>query len=98
VSDSFALGQVARITATFTNSDGDAADPANVFCQIKNPAGTITSYQHGVDGEVVKSATGIYYLEQDCDTAGWWAWRWYSTVTVQAAIEGRILVQESEFD
>lgn len=98
MSDSVALGQEARITATFTDSAGAAADPTNVFCQIKEPDGTITSYQYGVDGEVIKSDTGIYYLDLDCDTAGWWAWRWYSTVSVQAALEGRILVNESEFD
>lgn len=94
----YSLGQLVRITATFTDENGDAADPGAVFCQIKTPAGVTTSYEYGVDGEVVKDSTGVFHLDLDCDAVGWWSWRWYSTTSVQAADEDRLQVSESEFD
>lgn len=95
---SFALGQKIRITATFKDENGAEADPSAVYCQIKDEAGTVTSYQYTVDPEVVKDNTGIYHLDVDLDAVGWWYWRWYSTGNYQAANEGRIRCQESEFD
>lgn len=94
----FTPGQLIRITATFRDNAGQAADPSAVFVKVRNPAGSITSYQYGADPEVQKSATGIYYVNVDLDAPGWWAWRWYSTGNYQAALEGRIRVKQSEFD
>lgn len=96
--EEFSLGQLTRITGTFTDADGDAIDPTAVFVVIKEPDDTETEYQYSVDPEVVKETTGIYHLDQDCNAAGWWAWRVYSTGTGQAAEEGRFQVAESEFD
>lgn len=94
----FALGQLVKITASFTDEDGNAADPGSVFCEIKTPAGVVTSYEYNSDPEVVKDSTGIYHLKLDCDVVGFWRWRWYSTGLVQAANEGTLHVKASEFD
>lgn len=94
----FALGQLVRISASFTDEDDAAADPGKVFCEIKTPAGVTTSYEYDSDVEVVKDATGEYHLDLDCAAVGFWRWRWYSTGLIQAADEGRFRVSASEFD
>jgi hypothetical protein len=90
--DTYALGNLVRVSAAFTNSVGAAVDPAVVKCQVRTPDGTVTTYTYGTDAEVIKSATGAYYLDVDAATAGEWRYRWYSTGSGQAADEGRFYV------
>ena len=93
--DRFDKGDLVRCTGTFTDSAGDATDPAAVFFQFTNPAGTQTEYEYGADAELVKSATGIYYVDVDVSSAGRWYYRFYSTGTGQAADEQLFDVEET---
>lgn len=90
-------GDLVRITGTFTNSAGTAVDPAAVYCQIMSPAGTITAYQYGVDVALVKSSTGVYYVDVDANAPGKWRYRFYATGTGQSADEGDFVVARSRF-
>lgn len=90
-------GDLVRITGTFTDSAGDATDPAAVYFKFTTPAGATTSYQYGVDAEIVKSSTGIYYVDVDANASGTWYYRYYSTGTGQAAEEGAFTIDRSNF-
>ena len=92
------LGDLVRVTGTFTDADGTAQDPAAVFCAVKDPSDNTTTYEYGADAELVKSATGVYYVDVDCDEVGQWWYRWYATGTGQASDEEWFGVRESEFD
>lgn len=98
MANTYDVGDEIRVTGTFTNSAGTATDPTAVLFKVKNPAGTITTYTYGTDAELVKSATGVYYVDLDLATSGTWYTRFYSTGTGQAAVESTINVRESEFD
>jgi len=91
------VGDLIRCTGTFTDSAGAAVDPANVFVKIKDPSRNVDTYQYGVDSELVKSGTGVYYTDVDVDERGTWAYRWYSTGTGQAAGENTFKARESLF-
>ena len=91
-------GDKVRTTGTFTNAAGTAIDPAVVKFSVKPPSGTVTTYTYGVDSEVVKSATGIYYIDTDLNEVGNWAVRAWSTGTGQASDETYFSVASSEFD
>lgn len=80
-------GDVVRCSGAFTDSDGVAQDPAAVFCEYRDPSGNVTDLEYGVDGELVKSAVGSYYVDVDADEVGFWYYRFYSTGTGQAADE-----------
>jgi hypothetical protein len=86
------LGDLVKVSGAFTDADDVAQDPAAVYVQIKTPAGTVTSYQYGVDADVVKAGTGSYYINVDADEVGLWDYRWYSTGSGQAADEGQFRV------
>jgi len=90
-------GDLVRVTGTFTDSDGTAQDPTAVLCQYKNPSGTTTSLTYGTDAELVKSATGVYYVDINANAVGEWWYRFYSTGTGQAADEGSFYVSLTEF-
>ena len=86
------LGDVVRITGTWTDSGGTATDPGTVSFQYTDPNGTATTYTYPTDAEVVKSDTGIYYTDISADNEGVYIWRWISTGDGQAADSGQFWV------
>ena len=62
-------------------------DPTAVVCQLKDPAGTLTTPSNS------KISTGIYEASVDVATAGTWRFRWTATGTVKAAEESWFLVR-----
>jgi hypothetical protein len=93
----FDYGDKPRLTGTFEQADGTDIDPTKVFFKFTDPSGTTDTYEYGTDAELVKSATGIYYVDVDCDEVGVFRWRFYSTGTGQAAEEGWFVVEPSWF-
>jgi hypothetical protein len=95
--NSYAIGNLVRVSVVFANSADAAVDPDVVGVQVRNPAGTVTALAYGPDAEVVKASTGHYYLDVDADEPGEWLYRWYSMGTGQAAAEGAFTVEASVF-
>ena len=89
------VGDVARLTGTFTDIDDDVIDPETVACKVRKPSGTITTYTY--DADITKSSTGIYYIDVDITEPGRWWNRYYSTGTGKAAGEQEFEVRESHF-
>jgi hypothetical protein len=81
------VGDKVRCTGTFETAAGTDVDPAAVLFAVRTPSGATTTYTYGTDAEVVKSATGIYYVDVNITEAGVWYYRFYSTGTGQAAGE-----------
>ena len=90
------LGDLVRVSGSFTDEGGSAADPSAVFCAVRDPSGNVTTYEYGQDAELVKDDTGEYHVDVDTDEAGMWFYRWYSTGSGQAAEEGRFWVEKAE--
>ena len=90
-------GDLVRVTGTFTNAAGTAIDPAVVKFQFITPAGVTTTYTYGTDAEVVRSATGVYYVDINASQTGTYRYRFYSTGMGQAAAEGNFRVDTSSF-
>lgn len=85
------LGDQIRLRGTFSDDDDVATDPTAVFVAVDSPS-TSTLYQYGVDDELIKAETGIYYVDINLDEAGEWSYRFYSTGTGKAAGKERLLV------
>ena len=93
------LGQRVRVSYCYSNAAGEAADPDAVFVAVKEPGANTTTYQYGVDLEVVKDDTGEYHVDLSLLTAGIWAVRGYSTGSVQAgSADTLIRVRETVCD
>lgn len=86
------VGALVRCSSEFTDLLGVFQDPSNVFCIIRIPAGTQTTYHYGVDAALVKDSVGHYHLDVDASTVGQHVYRFYSTGTGQTAMEGRFNV------
>ena len=85
-----------RLTVTFTNLAGVVADPTGVSFYIRNPDGTATSYVYGTDAELVKSATGIYYVDFAVTLSGRHVYRFVGTGAVATAENGEFYARRNE--
>jgi len=91
------IGDVVRCLGTVTSS-GTAVDPGTVYAKFRNPAGSVTTYTYGVDAELVKSSTGVYYFDITIATEGTYYYRLEGTGTNATAQEGVFLVRGSQLD
>lgn len=91
------IGDEVRCSVTFTDQDGNDADPGTVEFKYQQPDGTETTYTYGTDPEVVKSSTGNYHVDVSVTAAGYWYYRWEGTGVVQSASEAWFVARRSEF-
>jgi len=91
--NTYDIGDVARVSAAFTDVNDAAADPSTVSLAFKDPSENVTTYIYGTDAEVVKDSTGNYHVDIALDEAGTWHYRWVSTGTGATAQEGELVVK-----
>lgn len=91
------IGDLVRISGSFVDDAGDAANPVNVTIQYKNPSGEVTELVYGTDPEVQRPSTGEFYVDITVDEPGYWFYRIASSGIVQDAAEGQFFVKESYF-
>ena len=84
MANSYGVGDLVRATGTWTDADGAAADPDALTFKVRPPSGTTVTKTYGVDAEVVKSSTGIYYYDIDITEAGTYWYQFQSTGAGQA--------------
>ena len=84
------VGDKCRVTCTFKNLAGADTDPTAITFKMLEPDGTVTTYVYGVDAELVKSATGIYYVDWTSDQAGRHLYRFIGTGTVEQTVQGEV--------
>lgn len=90
------LGDLVRVSGSFRDAIlGGAIDPDVVKLSVRSPDGTVTTYTHGTDAEVVKDQVGEYHADINADQSGTCYYRWWSTGEGQAAEENRFVVREA---
>jgi len=83
------IGDRIRETVAFKNASSAAADPTAVLCHVECPTGGVTTHTYAATtGEIVKSGTGVYYLDVTTTGHGKYEVRWSGTGTVVASVEG----------
>lgn len=90
------IGDLRRLTVTFTNLAGTITDPTAVNFSIRKPDGTATAYVYGTDAELVKSTTGVYYVDFALTLPGRHVYRWVGTGAVETAETGEFYARRNE--
>jgi hypothetical protein len=80
------IGDLVRLSASFTNSVGSAVDPTTVAVKYKAPGAATVTKTYAL-AEVTKDSTGHYHYDVSVTVEGHWYYRWESTGTGQAAAE-----------
>ena len=90
------IGDTARVTGLFYNASSVLTDPGTLTFSFKDPSGNVTTYTYGTDAEVVKSATGTFYVDVVFDERGMWYYRWEATGARTGAEAGQFRVKPQE--
>jgi len=98
MSNYYQIGDLVRCTGEFTNRFGVYIDPTTVYAKWKTPNDVTTTYQYGVDAQVVRDSQGIYYFEINVTELGIYYYSFYSTGTGQAAEEAFFTVPVTNFN
>ncbi len=88
----YELNDVPRFTGTFKNASNVLTDPTAVTFTYTKPDSTSTTLTYGVDGALVKSSTGVYYVDLTLNATGRWQLVWRGTGTVADSDETDIVV------
>lgn len=86
------IGDEVRMTATFTDLDGNNADPTTVTCTVEDPDGTTST------PTVQNPNVGVYYADISPDQAGKWWFRFDGTGALVAAEEGSFAVRKRQVE
>lgn len=71
----YGVGSIVNLVVAFTTSAGTPVDPSGTKTfTLTQPSGTITTYVHGTDAELVKDSTGVYYVSWTVAAAGPYEW------------------------
>ena len=97
MTNKYEIGDLVRVTGTFTDAAGDNTDPTVVRGKYQDPTGNETT-----DSSPTNSAVGVYYFDIDIDESGTWYYRFEGesaapTSTPQGAGESHFKVSESQF-
>lgn len=89
--NSYDIGDLVQVTATFKNAAGAPTDPTTVACEVRDPAGNTTT------PPTSKASTGVYTANVDLTAAkaGVWWYRFVGTGACQAAEEASFYVEAS---
>lgn len=94
--NTYEVGDVAHLSALFSDSSGTPLDPDTCSLRLKNRSGDLT-YAFGADVEMVRDGAGGYHVDVPITVSGMWLYRWESTGNGAAAAEGRLYVRASHF-
>jgi len=95
----YAIGQKVRLWASFRSANVFADPSGEVTIMHRDPSGNEASeVYNGGAGNVVKSATGKYYLDLTIDEEGTWYWRAKSAGDLIGTKERTFICSESAFD
>ena len=86
----YMLGNVIRLTATFTVSGVNTDPSPTPVCTVKLPNGSTST------PTVSKSATGIYTADLTSSQSGRHVFRWTGEGAAKAAAEGTFYIDDSD--
>jgi hypothetical protein len=75
MANEYQVGDLVRITGTWTDAGDVATDPTTVLAKHTDPLGATTALTVGTG--ITKDSTGVYYYDIDVDEAGTWLYRFY---------------------
>ena len=88
------VGDVAVLDADF-EVDGAATDPTTVKFDVRDPAGTVTSY---TGSQLVRSGPGLFSCEVPVTAAGYWRYRSTGDAPAPGAAAGIFVADPSPFE
>lgn len=90
------IGDVVRVSSTFTDTGGNRADPTTVYFAYETPDGTAYSTTYTGIGDIVQASTpstGVFYYDITTTGLGQYEYRFSSTGLITASAESYFSVR-----
>jgi hypothetical protein len=94
--DVYDIGDRRKLSVDIADENGTAVDPDEVRFLMSEPDGFVTTYEYGLDPEIVRTGVGSYHLEWDCAEPGNHVWRVEASGNVAVAEEAFFHVRQSQ--
>lgn len=92
---SYQAGDTYLANVEIKDADGAAVDPESLTLSVRDPVtGEVTTYEHGVDPEVVRDSEGVFHADIPLTARGMWVFAW-STTNEQETEAVQVWVSES---
>jgi len=90
----FTQGKLIRITVSFTDQESGAQVDPDPLSFLFSLGGTTTTYDYGIDAELVRDSEGIYHVDiSTSPDSGALYWRFEGGPVNQDAIQGNFIIQ-----
>ena len=98
--NSYNVGTAAKCQTTFysDNAKTTPADPTTVKFRLTSPAGVITEYTYPTDAQLVKSGTGVYYVNVTPTAGGVWTYTFRGTGAIVETPEEKFVAVATAFE
>lgn len=80
-------GQSVKLSVSFTDANGSAANPTTVTCKVEEPDGTETTYTSASTPAITNPSTGTFQLIVVPDQSGMHTYRWTGTTGASVAVD-----------
>jgi len=87
------IGDLVRLSATFTDTAGALTDPTATTFSIKVPSGTVTTYTYGVTADIVRDSLGLFHVDYSPLAEGIHYYRFVGTGACQTADEAPFYIR-----
>lgn len=95
--DVYPQGTSVEVLGEFRLPNGDLFDPPDVYCLIKHPDMTETTYHYGVGPAVVRDAEGMYHYWEPPSKPGYFIGRFKGVGDQSVANERKWTITRSGF-
>lgn len=82
--DVFDVGDTVESDVAFIDLNLAAVDPSAITVSVTDPAGAVTDFVFGVDGNMEKRGVGYYAVQFPVTSVGIWRVKWEGTGAAQA--------------
>ena len=97
MSETFLVGQVARLKARCYDMAGVSVDPGGLAFKFRYGDGAVTTKLFGIDTDIVRDGVGEFHIDIPLSAAGVLHFRWESNSPNTGAAEGKIPVAAGRF-
>jgi hypothetical protein len=93
--NTYDVGDLVRLTGTFTDLTAALADPTTVTLKTRGPFDATSTVVTLAGAQVVKDSTGVYHYDFAPTEAGVYSYEWIGTGAVATAEPGSFFVRAS---
>jgi hypothetical protein len=92
MANTYDIGDIVRLSASYTDTGGTPANPTTVAFVYERPSGSYST-ETSTGPNVTNPSVGSFHLDVEIDEAGLWEYRVTSAGSIQASTEDYFIVR-----